>query len=84
MNVINMTAAKAHFSEIVHQAMAGEDVIIQLMGKPVVRIVRYESEKKTVPLGLLAGQATIPDDFDTWPSEEAMALGIIDPPDTTS
>ena len=44
--------------------------IIQLMGKPVVRIVRYESEKKRVSLGMLAGQATIPDDFDTWPSED--------------
>ena len=81
MRIINMTAAKAHFSEIVHQAMGGEDIIIQLMGKPVARIVHYEPSKKAVQLGLLANQATIPDDFDTWPIEEALALGMIDFPE---
>lgn len=49
------------------------------MGKPVVRISRYEPIKVQRRLGLMAAQATIPDNFDEWPEEEAKILGIIDP-----
>ena len=79
MQIINITTAKAHFSEIVHQVSEGEEIIIERMGRPVVRISRYEPVKEKGRLGLLAGQAVIPDDFDSWPTEEAIALGIVDP-----
>ena len=48
------------------------------MGKPIVRIVRYEPMKEKGRLGLLAGQAVIPDEFDSWSTEEALALGMIE------
>ncbi len=78
MKIINLTEAKAHFSEVVNQVMAGEDVIIERMGQPVVRMSHYEVAKAGKRIGLMAGQASIPDDFDEWPDEEAKALGIED------
>jgi prevent-host-death family protein len=78
MHAINITEAKMRLSEVVNQVLAGEDVIIERMGKPVVRISRYEPSQERARLGLMAGQAHIPDDFDSWPLEEALALGIID------
>ena len=78
MHIITLTEAKAQFSEVVNQVLAGEDIIVARMGKPVVRISRYEPVKERQRLGLMAGQATIPDHFSSWPDEEAAALGIID------
>lgn len=78
MHAINITEAKARLSEVVNQVLAGEDVIIERMGKPVVRISRYEPLQEKPRLGLMEGQAHIPDDFDEWPLEEAEALGMID------
>ncbi len=79
MYIINVTDAKARFSEVVNQVIAGEEVIIERMGTPVARISRYEPAKEQQRLGLMAGQATIPVDFSDWSEEEAIALGIINP-----
>jgi prevent-host-death family protein len=76
MKIINLTDAKAHFSEVINQVIAGEDVIIERMGQPVVRMSHYDSAKVGKRIGLMAGQATIPDDFDEWSDEEASFLGI--------
>lgn len=80
MHIINITEAKAHFSEVINQVIAGEDVIIERMGKPVVRISSYTPHKEKKRLGLMLHQAVIPDDFSQWPEEEAQILGIIDLP----
>lgn len=76
MHVMNVTEAKARFSEVINQVINGEEVIIERMGKPVARISHYEPSKNQTRLGLMAGQASIPADFDEWSAEEAIALGI--------
>ena len=76
MQVINLTEAKAHFSEVINNVIAGEEVIIERMGHPVARISHYEPTKAGKRIGLMAGQAIIPDNFDEWPEEEAGILGI--------
>lgn len=78
MHAINITEAKARLSEVVNQVLEGEDIIIERMGVPVVKITRYEASLERPRLGLMEGQASIPDDFNQWPDEEAFALGIID------
>ena len=40
--ILNVTDARAHFSEVVEHVSRGEDVIITRLGKPVARITRYE------------------------------------------
>lgn len=81
MHAINITEAKMRLSEVVNQVIAGEDVIIERMGKPVVRISRYEPSQERPRLGLMNGEAHIPDDIMAWPDEEALALGIIEQKD---
>ena len=66
MGAINIHDAKTHFSRLVDRAAAGEEIIIAKAGKPVARLVPLmpvEKPKKRV-LGLLAGLAVVPDDFD--------------------
>lgn len=66
MTTVNLHAAKTHFSKLVEAAAAGEEIIIAKAGKPVARLVPLTSPEKRPKrrLGLLAGRATIPTDFD--------------------
>lgn len=64
MKTVNIHAAKTHLSRLVEDVAAGEEVIIAKHGKPMVRLVPLESVRPKRQLGLLAGQARIPDDFD--------------------
>ena len=42
---INLAEAKAHLSELVERAAAGERIIITRRGKPVATLVAVEEEK---------------------------------------
>ncbi|PTM42015.1 type II toxin-antitoxin system Phd/YefM family antitoxin [Bosea sp. 124] len=64
MKTVNIHAAKTHLSRLVEDVAAGEEVIIAKHGKPMVRLVPLEAVRPKRQLGLLAGQARIPDDFD--------------------
>ena len=68
MAVFNIHQAKTHFSRLVDQAAAGEEVVIAKAGKPVAKLVsisaEVEEKKQPRPLGLFAGKYKIPDDFD--------------------
>ena len=78
MQTINITEAKAKFSEVVEKALNGENVIVTRMGRPVVKITRYEPARVKQRTGHFHGKIGIPDNFDEWPEEEAHALGMID------
>lgn len=65
MTTVNVHAAKTNFSRLVDLAAAGEEIIIAKAGQPVARLVPLAAaprEKRR--LGLLAGRAIIPADFD--------------------
>ena len=70
--VVNVHAAKTHFSELLDRVEKGEEVIVGRAGKPVARLVKYEPAKRQ--LGVCAGQIWIADDFDELPEEIAAAL----------
>ncbi len=76
MTKLTVTEAEANFSEPISHVCEGEDIIITKMGKPLVKISPYVPTPKSQRLGWMEGEATIPDDFDTWPESEARALGI--------
>ena len=66
MQTINIHAAKTQLSRLIDQAAAGEEIVIARAGKPVARLVSLAVPppvRKRV-LGALAGQMTVPDDFD--------------------
>ena len=75
---LNLTEAKSKFSDVVEKASQGEEIIITKMGKPVVRIIRYQAPNSSRRLGLFEGKIRLADDFDEWPDDVARDLGLID------
>jgi prevent-host-death family protein len=65
MTTVNVHAAKTNFSRLVDQAAAGEEIIIAKAGQPVAKLVPLAvAAREKRRLGLLAGRAVIPPDFD--------------------
>ena len=75
MQTINIQAAKTHLSRLVDQAAAGEEIIIARGGRPVARLVPLATTEagSRRRLGVLAGQITVPDDFDAPLPDEVLA-----------
>jgi prevent-host-death family protein len=65
MAVVNVAEAKAHLSELVERAAAGEEIVIARAGKPRVKLVplRGEGAKLRVP-GKRIGRFRVSKDFD--------------------
>jgi prevent-host-death family protein len=73
METINIHAAKSQLSRLLDAVAAGEEVIIAKAGKPVARLVPLEGPKQPRQLGTLAGEFTVPDDFDDPLPEDVLA-----------
>ena len=74
MGAINIHDAKTHFSRLVDQAAAGEEIIIAKAGKPVARLVPLAPVKKKRVLGQLKGMITLSDDFDAPLPDDILAM----------
>lgn len=74
--ILNLTEAKAKFSEVVDRVSHGEEIIVTRMGQPVARITRYEPAASNRRLGLFEGRIRLAKDFDEWPEDIARDLGI--------
>jgi prevent-host-death family protein len=72
-----MHEAKTQLSKLVERAEAGEDVVIQRNGKPVVRLVPVVQEPRSLASvrGAWRGRLRIAEDFDELPKDIAEALG---------
>ena len=66
MQIINISDAKMHLSKLVDKAAKGEAFIIAKAGKPLVKVIPLNkpSDMKVRRIGFMAGQITVPDDFD--------------------
>ena len=53
MNTVNLADAKAHLSELVAQAEAGEPVCITRRGKPVARLSAVKQQRRPLDLAAL-------------------------------
>lgn len=76
--ILNLTDAKARFSEVVERVSHGEEIIVTRMGRPVARISRYECAAANRRLGLFEGRIHLAEDFDEWPADIARQLGLTD------
>lgn len=72
-----MHEAKTQLSKLVERAEAGEDVVIQRNGKPVVRLVPIVEEPRSLAAlrGAWRDRVRIAPDFDELPPDVAEALG---------
>lgn len=59
---VSVTVAKAQFSELVEDAIRGEETVITKHGKPVAKVIPYSKPK--VIFGLLEGRFPEWDDVD--------------------
>jgi prevent-host-death family protein len=66
MQTVNIHAAKTHLSRLLDAVADGEEILIARAGRPVARLVPLEgaTEPQRRQLGRLAGQFTVPEDFD--------------------
>jgi prevent-host-death family protein len=72
MKTINIHAAKTQLSKLVDEAAKGEPFVIAKAGKPMVKVTPLGAPvgKEIKRLGFLAGQISVPDDFDSMGDEE--------------
>lgn len=72
MQTINIHEAKTHLSRLVEQAAKGEAFVIAKAGKPLVKVTPLDTPTagQVRRLGFLAGQSSIPNDFDRMASTE--------------
>lgn len=76
MHTVNIHEAKTHLSQLVEKASKGESFIIARAGKPLVKVMALDapSSKQIRRFGFLAGEISVPEDFDTMGSEQIEAL----------
>ena len=72
MKTVNIHEAKTQLSKLIEEASKGESFIIAKAGKPVVRVTALSTPTgaQVRRLGFMAGQISVPDDFDRMGQEE--------------
>jgi antitoxin (DNA-binding transcriptional repressor) of toxin-antitoxin stability system len=76
MQTVNIHQAKTQLSRLIEQAVIGDSFIIAKAGKPLVKVTRLDapSAGQVRRLGFMAGQISVPDDFDRMGSGEIESL----------
>lgn len=76
MQTVNIHEAKTQLSRLVEQAAKGEPFVIAKAGKPLVKVIALNAPEagQRRRLGFMAGQITVPDDFDRMGSAEIERL----------
>lgn len=66
MRTYNIHDAKIHLSRLVERAANGEPFIIAKAGKPMVKVIALDAEghSRVKRFGFMAGQISLPADFD--------------------
>jgi prevent-host-death family protein len=72
MKTVNIHEAKTDLSKLIEEASKGEAFVIAKAGKPVVKVTALSAptSAQVRRLGFMAGQISMPDDFDRMGKEE--------------
>ena len=72
MRTVNIHEAKTQLSRLVDQAAKGEPFVIAKAGKPLVKVVAVDAPTgaQVRRRGFLAGQVSVPADFDRMGADE--------------
>jgi len=73
---VNVFEAKTEFSKLIRlvESRREEFITVARNGKPVAKIVPYESAPVSKRIGIAKGKFTVPDDFDAGNEEIAAML----------
>ena len=74
MVTVNIHDAKTQLSRLVDRAAKGEPFVIAKAGKPLVKVSSLATPAKPRRLGFLAGEISVPRDFDRMGEAEIAAL----------
>lgn len=76
MQTVNIHEAKTQLSKLIDQAVHGESFVIAKAGKPLVKVSRLDAPEANTKnrLGFMAGQITVPKDFDQMGKDEIAEL----------
>ena len=79
MRSVNITSAKAHLSALLKKVEEeNEEIIIERAGKPIAKILKYRPTKHFNRLGMFKNKITVSNNFDEWPEDITVKLGIKD------
>ncbi len=72
MKTVNIHEAKTQLSRLVEEASKGESFLIAKAGKPMVKVTALSAPigAEVKRLGFMAGQISVPDDFDRMGQKE--------------
>ena len=74
MHTVNIEEAAKQLSKLVDDAVKGEPFVIAREGKPLVKVEALHSPTGSQRLGFMAGEISIPDDFNRMGEKEIAAL----------
>jgi prevent-host-death family protein len=74
MVTVNIHEAKTQLSRLVDRAAKGEPFVIAKAGKPLVKVLALDAPSTPQRLGFLAGEISVPDDFDRMAEAEIEVL----------
>ena len=76
MHTVNIHEAKTHLSRLIDEAVRGEPFIIAKAGKPLVKVSALDAPTagQVRRVGFMAGEITVPDDFDRMGGAEIERL----------
>jgi prevent-host-death family protein len=74
MVVVNIHEAKTQLSKLVDRAAKGDSFVIARAGKPLVKVAALDAPERPRRLGFLAGEISVPKDFDTMGEAAVAAL----------
>lgn len=64
MEIVNIHQAKTNFSQLINQALKGEEIIIAKNGVPLIKLTPYEKKSTRRTGGQLKGILIVEDNFD--------------------
>jgi prevent-host-death family protein len=76
MKTVNLHAAKTHLSRLVDEAVNGEDIVIAKAGRPLVRLVALDAERRSRSFGSYKDKIWMSEDFNELGDDLAIAFGI--------
>ena len=76
MKTVGVHEAKTHLSRLIEQAVKGEPFVIAKGGTPMVKVMAIDSPTAAQQrrLGFMAGQGSVPDDFDRMGGDDITRL----------